>query len=102
MNIYLVAEGEVLLGEEVCFDLELGDEEERARQGSREEEGKARCQEGLRTGQLGLRGVKDEPVSVQGHQEDGEGGEEDTAGLDSPNHLAEDQHLLSPWPVLAQ
>ena len=41
-------------------------------------------------------------VSVNGNQEDGEGGEEDTAGLDGTDHLAENAHLWSPGPVLAQ
>ena len=46
--------------------------------------------------------MEDEPVSVKGYKEDGEGGEEDTAGLDGTDHLAENGHIWSPGPVLAQ
>ena len=47
---YLVTEGEVLVSEEVCLGLELGDDEQWAGQGGGEEEGKARCQESLSIG----------------------------------------------------
>ena len=46
--------------------------------------------------------MEDEPVSVKGYKEDGEGGEEATAGLDGTDHLAENVHLWSPGPVLGQ
>ena len=46
--------------------------------------------------------MEDEPVSVKGYKEDGEGGEEDTAGLDGTVHLAENAHFRSPRPVLGQ
>jgi hypothetical protein len=98
----LITEGEVFVCEEVFPDLQLCDDKERGGKSGREEEGKARCQEGLSVGQLGLRGMEDEPVSVKSYKEDGEGGEEDTAGLDGTDHLAENAHLWSPGPVLAQ
>ena len=46
--------------------------------------------------------MEDEPVAVQGYKEDGERGEEDTAGLDCSDQLAEDLHVRSPRPVLCQ
>ena len=46
--------------------------------------------------------MDDEPVSVQGDEEDGEGGKENTAGLDGSDQLTEDLHLRSPWPVFGQ
>ena len=36
-------------------------------------------------------GVYNEEVSVHGYQDDGEGGEEDTAGLGGPHQLAQDR-----------
>ena len=40
----------MLLSEGVCSGLELGEQEQGAGQGGGEEEGKARCQEGLIVG----------------------------------------------------
>ena len=46
----LIAEGEIFVCEQVFPDLQLGDDKDRGGQCGREEEGKARCHEGLSVG----------------------------------------------------
>ena len=41
-------------------------------------------------GYLGLPGLEDEPVPVHGDHQDGEGGEEDTGGLETAQQLTDD------------
>ena len=72
--------------------MQLGDDEERGGKEGGQEDGQARKAKCLLGGYLSLYWVENELVSVQGNQDDGEGGEEDAAGLDGPIQLA--QNLL--------